>query len=174
MGELPNEPTPNPHVPQTEGLQIGDHRLSISCGVVGRPDHHSDDLVLNSVSVFFPGEHVSLPSGNFGYTRREPLGVVGGIGAWNYPFQMAAWKSAPALVAGNTFVFKPSPLTPLTAVILAEIYTEAGLPSGAFSVVQVTFDHDLFDASTVKRKGPLFVMIVAVNQSINQSIFKVT
>ena len=83
------------------------------------------------------GEHISLPNGNWGYTRREPLGVVGGIGAWNYPCQMAAWKSAPALAAGNSMVFKPSPLTPLTAVMLAEVYSEAGIPPGVFNVIQV-------------------------------------
>jgi len=83
------------------------------------------------------GDHVSLPDGSWGYTRREPLGVVGGIGAWNYPLQMAVWKSSPALAAGNTVVFKPSPLTPLTAVMLAEVYVEAGLPPGVFNVIQV-------------------------------------
>lgn len=82
------------------------------------------------------GDHVSLPDGSWGYTRREPLGVVGAIGAWNYPLQMAVWKSSPALAAGNTVVFKPSPLTPLTAVMLAEVYVEAGLPPGVFNVVQ--------------------------------------
>jgi len=80
---------------------------------------------------------VSLPDGNWGYTRREPLGVVGAIGAWNYPLQMAVWKSSPALAAGNTVVFKPSPLTPLTAVMLAEVYLEAGIPPGVFNVIQV-------------------------------------
>lgn len=63
--------------------------------------------------------------------------MCGGIGAWNYPLQMAVWKSAPALACGNTMVFKPSNLTPLTACMLAEIYTEAGLPPGCFNVVQV-------------------------------------
>jgi len=82
------------------------------------------------------GEHISLPEGSFAYTRREPLGVCGGIGAWNYPFQMASWKSAPALACGNTMVFKPSQLTPFTAVMLAEIYTQAGVPDGVFNVVQ--------------------------------------
>ncbi|XP_060085828.1 4-trimethylaminobutyraldehyde dehydrogenase-like [Ylistrum balloti] len=82
------------------------------------------------------GEYQQLPNGSFAYTIKEPLGVVGGIGAWNYPFQMASWKSSPALAAGNTMVFKPSPFTPLTAVMLAEIYTEAGLPHGCFNVVQ--------------------------------------
>ena len=87
---------------------------------------------------FFPGEHLPLSNGSFAYTRREPLGVVGAIGAWNYPSQMVVWKSAPALACGNAMVFKPSPLTPLSAVMLAEIYTEAGIPDGLFNVVQVS------------------------------------
>lgn len=82
------------------------------------------------------GNFLQLSGGNFAYTIREPLGVVGGIGAWNYPFQMASWKSAPALACGNTFVFKPSQLTPLTAVVLGEIYKEAGLPDGCYNVMQ--------------------------------------
>lgn len=82
------------------------------------------------------GQHIQLPGGAFAYTRREPLGVCVGIGAWNYPFQIAAWKSAPALACGNAMVFKPSPMTPVTAVILAEIYKEAGVPDGLFCVVQ--------------------------------------
>ena len=59
-----------------------------------------------------------------------------GIGAWNYPFQIFTWKSTPALACGNTIVFKPSPLTPLTAILIAEIFTEAGLPNGALNIVQ--------------------------------------
>uniref|UniRef100_A0A2K5N5T3 Aldehyde dehydrogenase domain-containing protein n=1 Tax=Cercocebus atys TaxID=9531 RepID=A0A2K5N5T3_CERAT len=82
------------------------------------------------------GEHIQLPGGSFGYTRREPLGVCVGIGAWNYPFQIASWKSAPALACGNAMVFKPSPFTPVSALLLAEIYTEAGVPPGLFNVVQ--------------------------------------
>ncbi|XP_066548632.1 4-trimethylaminobutyraldehyde dehydrogenase A [Amia ocellicauda] len=82
------------------------------------------------------GQHVQLPGGTFAYTRREPLGVCVGIGAWNYPFQIAAWKSAPALACGNAMVFKPSPMTPVTAVMLAEIYAQAGVPEGLFNVVQ--------------------------------------
>lgn len=81
------------------------------------------------------GHHYDL-GGDFAYTRREPLGVVGGIGAWNYPLQIACWKSAPALACGNTMVYKPAELTPLTALALAEIYTEAGVPDGVFNVVQ--------------------------------------
>lgn len=72
---------------------------------------------------------------SFVYTRREPLGVVAGIGAWNYPIQIALWKSAPALAAGNAMIFKPSEVTPLTALKLAEIYSEAGLPDGVFNVL---------------------------------------
>lgn len=81
------------------------------------------------------GEHVDFGTA-FGYTRREPLGVCLGIGAWNYPIQIACWKSAPALACGNAMIFKPAELTPLTAGKLAEIYTEAGLPDGVFNVVQ--------------------------------------
>ncbi len=81
------------------------------------------------------GEHIDLGSA-FAYTRREPLGVCAGIGAWNYPIQIACWKSAPALACGNAMIFKPAELTPLTALKLAEIYSEAGLPDGVFNVVQ--------------------------------------
>ena len=82
------------------------------------------------------GEQQPLGQSCFFYTRREPLGVCAGIGAWNYPIQIAMWKSAPALAAGNAMVFKPSEETPLTAPKLAEIYTEAGVPDGVFNVVQ--------------------------------------
>lgn len=82
------------------------------------------------------GIQVPLRENSFFYTRREPLGVVAGIGAWNYPIQIALWKSAPALAAGNAMIFKPSEITPLTAFKLAEIYTEAGVPDGVFNVVQ--------------------------------------
>ena len=82
------------------------------------------------------GEHIDLGPSAFGYTRREPLGVVGAIGAWNYPIQIACWKSAPALACGNAMIFKPADLTPLTAIELEKIYREAGLPDGLFQVVQ--------------------------------------
>ncbi|GEK71552.1 MULTISPECIES: betaine-aldehyde dehydrogenase [Halomonas] len=81
------------------------------------------------------GSQIPLRETSFVYTRREPLGVIGSIGAWNYPIQIACWKSAPALAAGNAVVFKPSEVTPLTAMVLAEIFTEAGLPDGVFNVV---------------------------------------
>ncbi|WP_250466423.1 betaine-aldehyde dehydrogenase [Caballeronia sp. GAFFF2] len=82
------------------------------------------------------GTQIPLRESSFVYTRREPLGVCAGIGAWNYPIQIACWKSAPALAAGNAMIFKPSEITPLTALKLAEIYTEAGVPAGVFNVVQ--------------------------------------
>jgi betaine-aldehyde dehydrogenase len=82
------------------------------------------------------GEHIDLGAQAFGYTRREPLGVVAGIGAWNYPLQIACWKAAPALACGNAMIFKPAELTPFTAVKLQEILLEAGLPAGVFQVVQ--------------------------------------
>jgi len=81
------------------------------------------------------GEHHQL-KGAFAYTRREPLGLCVGIGAWNYPIQIACWKSAPALACGNAMIFKPSELTSLTAGKLAEVYTEAGVPAGVFNVLQ--------------------------------------
>lgn len=86
----------------------------------------------------YNGQAIGLggSGGPFVYTRREPLGVTCGIGAWNYPFEMTGWKSATALAAGNAMVFKPSEYTPLSALILAEIYQEAGLPDGLFNVVQ--------------------------------------
>lgn len=81
------------------------------------------------------GQQIPLRASSFVYTRREALGVVTGIGAWNYPIQIALWKSAPALAAGNAMIFKPSEVTPLSALKLAEIYTEAGLPDGVFNVL---------------------------------------
>ena len=81
------------------------------------------------------GEHVPLGA-DWAYTMRIPLGVCVGLGAWNYPTQVAAWKAAPALVCGNTMVFKPSEQTPLSALKLAEILIEAGAPPGVFNVIQ--------------------------------------
>ncbi|MEM7562932.1 MAG: aldehyde dehydrogenase family protein, partial [Pseudomonadota bacterium] len=81
------------------------------------------------------GHSIDL-GGPFAYTREEPLGVCAGIGAWNYPMQIACWKAAPALATGNAMVFKPSEVTPLSALKLAEILHKAGLPEGVFNVVQ--------------------------------------
>ncbi len=87
------------------------------------------------IAASITGEHVQLGD-DFVYSVRRPLGVCVGIGAWNYPMQIACWKAAPALACGNTMVFKPSEATPLSALKLAEILSEAGLPDGVFNVVQ--------------------------------------
>jgi betaine-aldehyde dehydrogenase len=67
--------------------------------------------------------------------RREPIGVVGSVAPWNYPLQMAVWKIFPAIGAGNSIVLKPASLTPLTALRLAELASEAGLPAGVLNVI---------------------------------------
>ena len=82
------------------------------------------------------GETIQLRPNAWVYTTKNALGVCAGIGAWNYPIQIALWKSAPCLAAGNTMVYKPSEFTPLHSTLLAEIYTEAGVPPGVFNVVQ--------------------------------------
>ena len=76
--------------------------------------------------------------GAVSYTSRVPLGVCAGIGAWNYPMQIACWKSAPALAAGNAFILKPSEMTPLVAHKVADILSEAGLPDGLFQIIHGT------------------------------------
>lgn len=84
-----------------------------------------------------PSVSIALPPGAryTAYTRREPVGVVAGIVPWNFPLMIAAWKLLPALAAGCCVVIKPSPETPLTALRLAELALEAGLPPGVFNVV---------------------------------------
>lgn len=72
---------------------------------------------------------------NFAFTKREPIGVVAAIVPWNFPVSIAAWKVAPALAAGCTVVLKPSEETPLSALFLAELAMEAGLPPGVFNVI---------------------------------------
>lgn len=80
------------------------------------------------------GRQIPVPGG-VDITFREPLGVVGIIVPWNFPMPIAAWGFAPALAAGNTVVLKPAELTPLTALRLAELGREAGLPEGVFTVL---------------------------------------
>lgn len=75
-----------------------------------------------------------LPS-NFAYTIKQPIGVVACVTPWNFPVAIPVWKIAPALVAGNTVVFKPATLTPATAVRLVEIFEEAGLPKGVLNLI---------------------------------------
>src|ERR1700688_97755 len=71
----------------------------------------------------------------FHYILREPLGVVGCVVPWNYPLLMAAWKVAPALAAGNSVVLKPAEQSPLSALLMAQLFVEAGGPPGVFNVV---------------------------------------
>ncbi|MGH7275503.1 MAG: aldehyde dehydrogenase family protein [Candidatus Rokuibacteriota bacterium] len=81
------------------------------------------------------GETLQLRENAFTFTLRQPVGVVGAIVPWNFPFLLSSWKIAPALAAGNTVVLKPASLTPLTALRFAELCQEAGLPEGVFNVV---------------------------------------
>lgn len=81
------------------------------------------------------GETVPVREGALTFTLRQPVGVVGAIVPWNFPFLLAAWKVAPALAAGNTVVLKPASQTPLTALRFAELVQEAGLPEGVVNVV---------------------------------------
>jgi phenylacetaldehyde dehydrogenase len=86
----------------------------------------------NTISLSVP----YMPGANFhAYTLREPVGVVGQIIPWNFPLLMAAWKLGPALATGNTVVLKPAEQTPLTALRLAGLMAEAGLPDGVVNVV---------------------------------------
>ena len=101
--------------------------------------------VMKGISLleFYAGEGFrmhgkTLPSearDTFTYTIRRPLGVVGLIAPWNFPWAIPVWKSAPALAAGNCVIFKPAELTPATAALLTEIYQEAGCPPGVFNMV---------------------------------------
>lgn len=81
------------------------------------------------------GETTHLRPDAWIYTKKEALGVCAGLGAWNYPIQIALWKSAPCLAAGNCMVYKPSEVTPLHGQILAQVYAEAGVPPGVFNIV---------------------------------------
>ncbi|GIU17174.1 betaine-aldehyde dehydrogenase [Shewanella sp. MBTL60-007] len=122
-----------------------DELAAIEVQDTGKPWQEASvvDIVTGADSIeFFAGLAPSIEGNqqtvgdDFYYTRREPLGICAGIGAWNYPLQIACWKSAPALACGNVMIFKPSEETPLGALKLAEIFTEAGLPDGVFNVVQ--------------------------------------
>ncbi|WP_026961499.1 aldehyde dehydrogenase family protein [Alicyclobacillus herbarius] len=88
-----------------------------------------------SASVTLAGQTVPMPNGFFTYTLREPVGVCAQIIPWNYPLMMAAWKLAPALAAGCTVILKPASYTPLTALELARICKEAGVPDGVVNVI---------------------------------------
>src|SRR3954464_8952020 len=96
-----------------------------------------------NVVEFFAGEArritgETIPSelpNNFCYTLKQPVGPVGIITPWNFPIAIPIWKIAPALVSGNTVVFKPATLTPLTGALIVEIFDECGLPPGVLNLV---------------------------------------
>ena len=107
------------------------------------------------------GRQIDLP-GALAYVRREPLGVCVGVGAWNYPLQIAGWKSALALACGNAMIFKPSEMTPTTALELAKIYIEAGLPRGVFNVA---LGDSRVGATLVKHPGVAKVSLTGAAQT---------
>ncbi|MCJ8303092.1 betaine-aldehyde dehydrogenase [Shewanella sp.] len=122
-----------------------DELAAIEVQDTGKPWQEASvvDVVTGADSIeFFAGLAPSIEGNqqqvgeDFYYTRREPLGICAGIGAWNYPLQIACWKSAPALACGNVMIFKPSEETPRGAIKLAEFFTQAGVPDGVFNVVQ--------------------------------------
>ncbi|MEA2586264.1 MAG: betaine-aldehyde dehydrogenase, partial [Thermomicrobiales bacterium] len=88
-----------------------------------------------SLAPHIRGEQLPMNGPLLDYTTREPFGVCAQIVPWNFPLLMAAWKVAPALAAGNTVVLKPASATPITAIVLAEICREAGIPDGVVNVV---------------------------------------
>src|SRR5687768_240548 len=81
------------------------------------------------------GETIPVKGNHLTYTLREPIGVVAAIVPWNFPLLLAAWKVAPALACGNVVILKPASQTPLTALALAELAGEVGLPPGVLNVI---------------------------------------
>lgn len=90
----------------------------------------------HAITQFSSEAHESIGLDTINFTLRQPIGVVGCISPWNLPLYLFTWKVAPALAAGNTVVAKPSEITPMTAYLLGEILTEAGLPKGVLNIVQ--------------------------------------
>lgn len=89
----------------------------------------------HAITQFYSESHESVGQDAINYTLRQPIGVVGCISPWNLPLYLFTWKIAPAIAAGNCVVAKPSEVTPMTAYLLGEICTEAGLPKGVLNIV---------------------------------------
>lgn len=89
----------------------------------------------HAITQFSSEAHESVGNNTINFTLRHPIGVVGCISPWNLPLYLFSWKIAPALAAGNTVVAKPSEVTPVTAYMLGQIATEAGLPKGVLNIV---------------------------------------
>lgn len=111
---------------------------------VGKPICSSRAEILSGAGCFeyyacaitkFYGKTIPLAEQSLDYTLRVPVGVVACIVPWNFPFLMACWKVAPALVTGNAVILKPASLTPLTALRMGELAMEAGIPAGIFQVI---------------------------------------
>ena len=92
----------------------------------------------NAITQFASQAHQSVGLNTMNYTLRQPIGVVGCISPWNLPLYLFTWKIAPALAAGNCVVAKPSEVTPMTAYMLGDICTKAGLPPGVLNIVHGT------------------------------------
>ncbi len=124
----------------------GEHLAAMETANVGKPIAESRDDVAMVAEVlhFYAGavdklRGATVPvAGGVDFTFKEPLGVVGAIVPWNFPLAITSWKVGPALAAGNTVVVKPAELTPLTALRLAELALEAGIPPGVIEVVPGT------------------------------------
>ncbi|NQX85057.1 MAG: aldehyde dehydrogenase [Flavobacteriaceae bacterium] len=89
----------------------------------------------NAITQFASESHESVGLNAINYTLRQPIGVVGCISPWNLPLYLFSWKIAPAIAAGNCVIAKPSEVTPMTAYLLGQICTEAGLPNGVLNIV---------------------------------------
>ena len=89
----------------------------------------------NAITQFSSEAHESIGLNAINFTLRQPLGIVGCISPWNLPLYLFTWKIAPAIAAGNCVIAKPSEITPMTAYLLGEICTEAGLPKGVLNIV---------------------------------------
>jgi 4-guanidinobutyraldehyde dehydrogenase/NAD-dependent aldehyde dehydrogenase len=126
-------------------LAHGDELALLETLDMGKPVKYSRNVDVHAAAhcVRWYGEAIDklydeiAPTGDdaLALIQREPIGVVGAIVPWNYPMLMACWKIAPALAAGNSVVLKPSEKSPLTALRLAELAIEAGIPEGVFNVV---------------------------------------
>ncbi len=107
----------------------------------------------NAITQFASEAHESVGLDAVNFTLRQPLGVVGCISPWNLPLYLFTWKIAPAIAAGNCVIAKPSEVTPMTAYLLGEICTEAGLPNGVLNIVHglgVTTGQAIVEHSDIK------------------------
>lgn len=110
------------------GKPIADARDEISLGA------RVFEYYAGAITKFY-GQTIPVARGGFDFTLRQSMGVVAAIVPWNFPFPIACWKAAPALAAGNSVVLKPASLSPLTALMLGEIASAAGLPPGVLQVL---------------------------------------